>query len=34
RGFIEINGETIHLSSLLLGLQGKHIHASYRSLSE
>ncbi|ADZ43160.1 TPA: fimbrial polyadhesin regulatory protein MyfF [Yersinia enterocolitica] len=34
RGFIEINGETIHLSSLFLGLQGKHIHASYRSLSE
>ncbi|AKF37635.1 TPA: protein psaF [Yersinia enterocolitica] len=29
RGFIEINGETIHLSSLLLGLQGKHTHASY-----
>ena len=29
RGFIDIGGKTIHLSSLLLGIQGKHIHSSY-----
>ncbi|EIS21116.1 protein psaF, partial [Yersinia pestis PY-53] len=26
RGFIDVNGETIHLSSLFLGVQGEHIH--------
>lgn len=29
RGFIDIGGKTIHLSSLLLGIQGKHIHPFY-----
>ncbi|WP_016257823.1 PsaF/MyfF family fimbrial adhesin regulatory protein, partial [Yersinia pestis] len=29
RGFIDVNGETIHLSSLFLGVQGEHIHTSY-----
>ncbi|HDL6960911.1 TPA: protein psaF [Yersinia enterocolitica] len=33
RGFIEINSETIHLSSLLLGWEGKHTHPSYRSIN-
>ncbi|ACY58059.1 protein PsaF [Yersinia pestis] len=33
RGFIDVNGETIHLSSLFLGVQGEHIHTSYHDVS-
>ncbi|AHK20578.1 PsaF/MyfF family fimbrial adhesin regulatory protein [Yersinia similis] len=33
RGFINVNGETIHLSSLFLGVQGEHIHTSYHDVS-